>query len=433
MTHNGKPHGGKPRNGRPHGRRPDDRNQEALERVLVVVDPEQTVPAASGQPGVLLRALELARATGCTLELFHAVHDASLDLRLFSGREEISREKAAVANRAATRLAELAVKLGGDEIEIAHEVRWDHPQPDAILRKIADSEPDLVLKESRGPNFVIGLSDHTDWELIRKSPAHLWFVKRGNESIETVLTAVGGGDAAGRIVSDADYEVFGFAAALARRLGAQNLPVHTYQVPRLYAYSTYAPALAAAGHLPDQVKVWEDIAREHGDAVLAFAGHFDIDPEKIRLSRGHPAEVLPELARSLDAGLVVMGARNLGRWERLFTSVAAEPVLSEAPCDVLFVKEHAGEPTAEAQPGRGRSDVDIEMAITHPEKAFRTPLAVAEAEQLSRDLRRRILDAWEQDLRTAQRDDRAGEAPAGVLQEIRRARQALGQSADRAG
>lgn len=311
----------------------------AFQRVLVVVDPEEVLPGATGQTSIIARALALAEATGCALELFHACHDPSLELRLFAGSEEVEREKEQVTNRAATRMAELAAELRQQGVEISHEVRWDHPQPDAILRKIADGRPDLVMKETQGPNFIIGLSDHTDWDLIRRAPAHLWFVKRGNHTIETLLTAVGGDDGSRDIVSRADYELFELASELARQLGARNLPVHTYQVPRLYAYTTYAPALAGAGNVSDQAQVWEDIAKAHGDAIRKFAEHFDIDPARIHLSKGHPAEVLPELAESLHAGLVVMGARNLGRWERFFTSVTAEPVLSEAPCDVLFLKD----------------------------------------------------------------------------------------------
>jgi universal stress protein E len=406
-----------------------------IKRTLVVLQPDDALPSNAGQSEVLQRALWLAEATGCELELFHVCHEPSLELRLFANREEVHREKERLANEAALRVAELALGLQREGVEVSHEVRWDHPEPDAILRKIADSAPDIVMKQSRGPKFVLGLSDHTDWELLRKSAAHLWFVKQGNPAIDTVLTAVGGTFDDNEVVSQADYDLFELSGRITASLGAENLPVHSYQVPRLYAYTTYAPAVPGASGIPNQVKVWEEIARAHGSEIKKFARHFDIDPAQIRLSKGHPAEVMPELAASLNAGLVVMGARNLNRWERFFNSVSAEPVLSESPCDVLFIKDREGArvPSAEQRPRTVVPDLDLEMAITHPEKAFNTPRAVVESSQLSPALRRRILDAWERDIRAQQRVENEGgpvlPTEAGVLEEISDARDSLKRSA----
>ncbi|MGD2128941.1 MAG: universal stress protein [Lysobacterales bacterium] len=414
-----------------------DHDKSPIRRVLVLLHPDDALPAQPGQSEVLQRATWLARATGCKLELFYPCHDPSLELKLFSNREEVSREKERVANEAATHMAELALHLQRQKIEVDHEVRWDHPEPDAILRKIADSSPDIVMKQSRGPNFVLGLSDNTDWELLRRSPAHLWFVKPGNPSLDTVITAIGGGTADEGIVSESDYDLFDFSGAVARSLGAENLPVHTYQVPRLYAYTAYAPMVPGVGGLSNPAEAWQEIAEVHGREIKKFARKYDIDPAKIRLSRGHPAEVLPELASSLGAGLIFMGARNLNRWERVFRSVSAEPVLAEAPCDVLFFKdnEDADVPTAEERPRPATPDVDLEMAITHPEKAFRTPRAVVEAGHLTRAMRRRILDAWERDIQAQQSEEDEGgpvrPTQAGVLKEISSARDALARSAQR--
>jgi hypothetical protein len=75
------------------------------------------------------------------------------------------------------------------------------------------------------------------------------------------------------------------------------------------------------------------------------------------------------------------------------------------------------------------------MAITHPEKAFRTPRAVVEAGQLTRAMRRRILDAWERDIQAQQSEEDEGgpvrPTQAGVLKEISSAKDALARAAQR--
>ena len=411
----------------------NERNEfgKTLDRILVVVDPEPAQAGQTAERTVLDRAVELARETGARLELFHACHDPSLEMSLFASREDVNREKEHIANSAATQMADLAFSCKTRGVEVDHEVRWDYPETDAILRKIDESKPDLVLKSSRGPNYFLGLADNADWELIRKSPCHLWLVRDGEKSIDTVVTAIGSTLLDDEILTGADIETFEMGNAVAKAYGAKNIPVHSYQVPRLPAYAGYEPAIHGIAPLGPQQEEWRQVAETHGQAVSDFAKRLGLRETDITVRQGHPAEVLPDIARSKNAGLIVLGARHLGRWERLFAAVTAEPVLSEAPCDVLFVKERGGSeiPEAEERPRRGVPEVNVEMAITHPEEAFKTPEAVVHADQLSRDLRRRILDAWKFDIQ-AELDEEAEGGPvksskAGLLREIETARLAL--------
>jgi universal stress protein E len=53
---------------------------------------------------------------------------------------------------------------------------------------------------------------------------------------------------------------------------------------------------------------------------------------------GNPATEIPALARSLRAGLVVMGAVSRTGLKRVFIGNTAEDVLDGLHCDVLVVK-----------------------------------------------------------------------------------------------
>ncbi len=188
----------------------------SIDRVLVVIDPDQMMLEHPEQSDLLQRALDLARATGCELELFAAYHDPSLDLKLFANQQEVNHEKDRVTNSAATKLDEIALEMKQRGVRVTCEVLWDHPYADALLRKISASNPDLVMKQTRGPQYVMGLTDNPDWELIRKSPAHIWFVKQGAPVIKTVLTAVGETAGDKGIISESDYRVFEIGNMLAR-------------------------------------------------------------------------------------------------------------------------------------------------------------------------------------------------------------------------
>ncbi len=53
---------------------------------------------------------------------------------------------------------------------------------------------------------------------------------------------------------------------------------------------------------------------------------------------GAPAVELPAVARSVRAGLVVMGAMSRSGLKRIFIGNTAEQVLDSLQCDVLIVK-----------------------------------------------------------------------------------------------
>jgi universal stress protein E len=408
-----------------------DLSKTAIAHALVVVDPNLLLQDQPGESDLLRRALDLAQATNCKLELFTAYHEPTLELSIFADREEVNAEKVRLTNSAATRLGEMALELGNRGVRVSHEVRWDHPYADALLRKISETKPDLVLKQTQGPNYVLGLTDNPDWELIRNSPSNLWFVKQGAPDIETVLTAIGGTTIEADIISKDDYQVFEYGNTLAGLMGARNIPAHSYEAPKLHAYAAYAPVVVASTQVAGETDSWAQIARMHGDAIREFAHHFDLDVKQVRMSRGHPSDVIPSMAISLDAGLVVMGARNLGRWQRVFQSVSAEPVLSAVSCDIVFVKEarDARIPEAGRQPQRGVPSVNIETAITHPDQAFDSPEDVTETDGLTLGLKRRILDAWELDvnaqLKAVDEGGPVQETPASLLAEISRARESL--------
>ena len=141
----------------------------------------------------------------------------------------------------------------------------------------------------------------------------------------------------------------------------------------------------------------------------------------------------------MNADLIVMAARNLTRWERLYRSVTAEPVLSETPCDVLFVKdsEDAMVPVADQHPIQGIPAFDLETAITNPEQTFGSPQKLANAVDISIGLKKRILQIWEQDVRAQQAEENEGglvkKTNANVLSDIGRASASLVARTNRRG
>jgi|GEM_PF-834102 len=424
-----------------------DKNQPvakdtALNRVLVVISPDLVKPGAPEESVLINRAIALAKATGCELELFHVCHDPSMVPAFFDDADQMRRDRDAMLDRDATLMAELVVRLAPEGVTIRHDTRWDSPRSAAILRKIDECKPDLVMKQSREYDYVLGLLGNTDWDLIRQSPAHLWFVnENGSDHIERVVTAIGASTDKDEMIAAEDYSVFRFANRIAECFDGVNFPVHAYQVPQsIRAFAAYAPEFGGVAHPPPASmaagQTRSEVARKHGQAIEAFAGFFHLNLDKVRIAEGPASQVIPQAAADLHANLVVMAARQLSRWERLFRSVTAEPVLAAAPCDIVFIKsaDDAAIPKAEKAAVHGMPVIDMEKAVLDPRGTFGSPHTLVNSDELSVSMRHRILQIWEQDVRAQMREEDEGgpvrSTLANVLNSIIAARSLLNHAAE---
>ena len=383
-----------------------------INKVLVILSPDLIQPDKPMESVLLNRAVSLARKTGCALELFHVCYDNKLDNSLFASDDDLHRERKHLADRDATRVAEIAARLNGEWPDTTIDVRWDNPRPDAILRKIAESSPDIVMKQAKEHSFVLGITSNTDWELVRRSPAPIWLVDESVADIDRIVAAVGNrfGDPSD-ITTAADYDLRRAAGTVGSAFSADIYPVNAYQLPPAPAFVVGAAGAAVVP--PDhQDETHTKLVKQHRGAVKALANYFDISRDNVHVCEGHPAEVIPDVSEAVDADMIIMGARSIGRMERLTTSVTVEPVMSATNCDVLIVGETdwSRVPDIEARSLSGKPNLDLESAITNPEDAFESPGQVANTSEISIELRQRILQVWEYDIRAEMANENEGGA-----------------------
>lgn len=398
------------------------KNQAKIKKALVVLSPDLIRPDNPLESTLLRRAVELAKKTGCSLELFHVCYDGSLDFQLFTSDDEMRSQQEALTDRDSTLLSEVAARLQEEHVIVRHEVRWDSPRSDAILRKIADSQPDVVLKQSREHSFMLGITSNTDWDLARRSTAHVWLVNKETPHIKRIVAAVGNqSDEAHDVTTATDYKLFQTAGIIANAFAAEIHPVNAYQVPVAQPYLASAGGLVASA-IPNGAthEAGAKRLKRHKDAVNALAEFFHIDNGNVHIREGHPDQVIPEFAQQIDADMIIMGSSNISRLERLVNSVVVEPVIGDANCDILIVREdiRAAIPVAAAEPIRGIPRYDLELAVTDPAATFRTPVEVATHDYISSTLKERILQAWEYNVRAKLNEDNEGGPPRGVNSNI---------------
>ncbi len=303
-----------------------------LDRILAVID-----PTAAAQPA-LDKAKLLAREFGATLELFICDFDPSLSgqplfdtAKLRELREEFMTERVEF-------LEELADELRAEGVAIETHVHWGNPVYRGVLRRVQESAPDLVVKDTHYHSAIRRtLFTNTDWNLIRTCPAPLLLAKATEWPESPRIVAALDPEHLGDKPAALDHDILEYAELLAGRLGGELHAVHAFfPAALLAAVTTMSGMPLVSGASAEEIVETE---RKRVEGILAsVVGTHAVRPGRIHLEQGSAVDVLPRLVERLGADVLVMGAISRSRLQELFVGSTAERALDRIGCDVLVVK-----------------------------------------------------------------------------------------------
>lgn len=292
-----------------------------VDRVLAAV----ADPSEDNQP-VIERAVRLAARFDADLVLFHAAFDSSLSGRPFFDSKRLARSRGyyvARRQRELERLASAATKK--QQVATSTHVVWEEPADQAILRATLREGADLVVAGPHaGERTNLPFSfRQTDWQLMRLCPRPLWMVRTARRRRGPVVVALDPTHMNDK-PAQLDALLLRAALAVARAEGVDLYAVHS--VPP----SAYPPASTAAS----QARLRERIRRKM-QRLLKPTG---LPSSQIRVLRGRPEDTIPEIARELEAQVVVMGALSRRGLKRFAMGNTAERIIDSVPCDLLIIK-----------------------------------------------------------------------------------------------
>lgn len=328
--------------------------RELKGNVLAVLSADEN-PRDALDSELIHRATDLVSRVQGKLLLLKICYDSSLSYGAFASRDVIDQARLQLLEADNAHMEELRKQLKKHvSIEIGTSVRWGYDNSAEILKVARASEAGMIMKQRGKQTYIMGLFTTTDWELLRDSNVPVWFVA-GRDSVNPtrgVIAAIdqvdGEGEEAGEAAFRLDDRVYHYAFRTAATYGAPLHLVHAYRLPRSLGYEGYLPSL-----VPESIaqppttggpisalnrRARREVARRHGQAIREFVEEQGIDPDEMIIAEGSVDNVLRETAEEKGAGLIVMGANNRDRWDRLLGQVNAEPTLDRSPCDILFVK-----------------------------------------------------------------------------------------------
>lgn len=319
-----------------------------VSQILSVVD-----PTAASQPA-LERASGIARATGASLELLICYHNEYLAEERPLNFPSLADARKEIVQGHERYLERLAEPLRQSGLAVRTTFIWDHPLYRGIVRHAAATDADLVFKDTHHHSAIArALFSNTDWNLIRSCASPLWLARPGGWPARPVFIAAIDPMNEHDKPAALDDEILVLAGTIAKAAGAELHAFHAFD-PRLAVSTATANAYLPVSLPFDEIEA--QMREQHGKRFDEIVSFHEIGKERAHLVSGATHVELPELARRLDASLVIMGAVARNRLQRLFIGSTAERTLEHLPCDLLIVKPpwfHAAEEEASvsAQPG----------------------------------------------------------------------------------
>ena len=305
---------------------------QRLDRILAVIDPTVDVQVGAA------KAARLARLSGAALELFACDFDPALTGQPFFDTDALRRLREEFIAERAEYLENLAEELRAGGLDVTTHVHWDNPLHEGILRRVAEFEPDLVVKDTHYHSFLRrALFTNTDWNLIRRCPVPLLLSRTADWSAQPRILAALDPGHHGDKPAALDHDILDAAQLLARQLDGTVEAVHAFFPAALLAATTglagmpLAPDLGVTDLLESErtrvAAATREIAQAHG-----LAG------KSVRVLQGSAVRSAAAVATEDHVDLVVMGAVSRSRLREVFIGSTAERVLDRMPCDVLVVR-----------------------------------------------------------------------------------------------
>jgi len=303
-----------------------------IRRILVAIGDVRRAPRNE-----LSKAAALARASGASIELFHALAEPDLGAawRGVTTPQAVRRYRTLAAVRRCQRLGQLARDKSLRGLKVRCTAAWDYPAHEAIVRRARASRADLVIAATR-PHALGGrlLLRNTDWELIRHCPVPLLLVKSRRPYRQPVILAAVDPFHAHARPADLDARLLLMGRRFAHWLHGSLHVFHAY-MPLV----TVAPAPVGTAPL---IVLPPEAEEAHGEEIARVIDELAARAGIARAARHvYMGDVTGELraaVRQLRVSLVVMGAVSRSALKRLFIGNAAERVLDKIDCDVLIVK-----------------------------------------------------------------------------------------------
>ncbi|MEI6896845.1 MAG: universal stress protein UspE [Psychromonas sp.] len=295
--------------------------------ILVFIDPTQ-----DSQPA-LARASDLAmKQPGTILTLFLCCYDLSYEMTSLSSSDERHAMQRIVIKENQAWLDAIAVPYQNEGVTINSVVIWHHRPFQAAIIEVLKNNHDLVIKATHPHSKLSAiLFTPTDWNLLRKCPVPLLLVKYNKwPDKANILCAI---DC--KSMQDNEHHLLNQQIIDEAKMMARIINANTHLVT---AYPS--PPMNIMLELPefDPIEYEKGLNQYHEKVLLEYAQNNQIAATDTHLVQGLPEDVISNVAKEIDAKLVILGTVGTSGWTATLLGQTAEEVIDHLDCDLLALK-----------------------------------------------------------------------------------------------
>ncbi len=282
------------------------------------------------------KVAQLASGLGAELELFHCIFDAHVTRPGRFGTRGAQEDIHEFVDRRREQLEHSAERLRAKGMPVRTSVRWDYPIHEGIVRQVLRRKPSLLVAQSsrkgRAARLVL---TQTDYRLIETCPCPVLFIKNGRPYSDAVIVAAVDPEGSHGKPATLDDAILDTAGVIRDALGGRLRVFHA-GAPWEYAVHMNRELRDLPAAVKEDVRgaYWNKLE----ERVLAVARRHHIPENSVQVIEGDAADLLPAIASSQSAQIVVLGAVSRSRIGRALIGHTAERVLDALECDVLIVK-----------------------------------------------------------------------------------------------
>ncbi|MFW1676233.1 universal stress protein [Pontibacter sp. JAM-7] len=287
-------------------------------------------------PGILLeKTAYLARQFNSKVELFSCCYNRSIAQGLMFDREQQGHAEHAYMRQQEAQLEKLASPLLNAGIEISWDLCWDRHTAEAVVRKVLRYQPDLLLQAVAPHHTGLGrfLFAPVDWQVARKSPAPVLFVKEQPWGdllrMAACIDPLHETDQSGAL----DRKLLDMATELAQQGFAELDIVHCFNtLPHEAIFDEHM--------VLDYRNLQDNVQLHHRQALIKLLAPYQrqVDDPEVHLLHGETDQMLASFAAEQHSDILIMGAVARSVLDRVLLGSTMERVVDRVNCDVLLIK-----------------------------------------------------------------------------------------------
>ncbi len=214
-----------------------------------------------------------------------------------------------------------------------------------VIRTVLRNEHDLLIKPAEYPDFIERLFGSNDMHLLRKCPCPVLLTRPDEKAnYGCILAAIDFNldNTSDTVEQSLNQQILDLASSLALSDFASLHLAHVWDAPAEMMVRSWAdnPNEAGMTYVNDERSRHERAFNHLRDQLRDQIGQESYDhlSPQFHLRRGAASTVIPEIAKQLQADLVVMGTVARTGISGLFIGNTAETILEQLQCSVLAVK-----------------------------------------------------------------------------------------------